>query len=273
MINLIIGKNSNLSQSLLSQLDDSILISTCNAIKELNKIELNKQKVINIIFNNFQKSSMLNDITLPHSYIYRSIASTSDILEYFKQNNIKINKIIYTSSSSVYGNNILCKETDMINPLGLHSALKIANEKLIEMFANDNNIDFVITRIFNMYGGDDSFSVISRIINSYKQKIDLNIINNGNAIRDFVCIDDVVKIYKILLNKQNIGILNIGTGTGKSIGNILDFLYNNNIIVSTQNINKNEIKISTANTTKLYEIIDDLEFACVNDYLLESLIQ
>lgn len=43
-----------------------------------------------------------------------------------------------------------------------------------------------------MYGGNDNFSIISKIIKAYKNNEELN---NGNAIRDFIHIEDVVDIY------------------------------------------------------------------------------
>ncbi len=68
-----------------------------------------------------------------------------------------------------------------------------------------------------MYGADDNFSIISKIIKAYKNNEELNIVNNGNAIRDFIHIEDVVDIYSKILDKKDIKILNIGSGNGSSI--------------------------------------------------------
>ena len=232
MINLVIGKGSNLSRELQKNLDNTHLISSLKAEEELESLDLIDN--INIIFNNFQVSTKLNDLSSPKEYIERSIMTTAKVLDFIKRENLNINRIIYTSSSSVYGNSVFCKESDPLQPLSLHSSLKISNEKLITSFCHQNNIDYTITRIFNMYGRDDNFSIVSKIIDSYKNNKTLTIFNNGTSIRDFIHIDDVVDIYKRILDlKFAIPILNIGLGIGISVAEILSFLNEHNIKIKT----------------------------------------
>ncbi|WP_152184313.1 NAD-dependent epimerase/dehydratase family protein [Sulfurimonas indica] len=269
-LTLIIGKNSNLSINLNKNLHDSILISTLNITDSLNSIELKKHPNINIIFNQFQKSTKLYTLDDPIDYIQRSIVSTSKVLSYIIENNLKINKIIYTSSSSVYGNNTNCHEYDNLSPQSLHASLKLANEKLIEKFSQENNINYTITRVFNMYGDNDSFSIVNKIIKSYNNH-SLTLINNGEAIRDFIHINDVVIIYKKLLEKNNIPIINIGTGIGKSVLFILDFLRKHNINIKTSSITKDELKVSISNNQLLLDHINDYKFIEVEKYILKKL--
>ena len=269
---IIIGKNSNLTNKLSNKLLDFSILSSreiLSSCKILN--ELKEQVNINIIFNNFQTAINLNKFDNLESYISNSIVVTSRILDFIKNNRIKVNKIIYTSSSSVYGNNILCNENDELKPMNLHASLKVANEKLVEKFCMENSIDYTIARIFNMYGGDDNFSIISKIIKAYKNNEELNIVNNGNAIRDFIHIEDVVDIYSKILDKKDIKILNIGSGNGSSIKNILDFLNNHNIKIKTKNIQREELKISTADISKLKELLKKDTFFGVEDYLKKEL--
>jgi len=268
-LTLIIGKNSNLSKFLYTNISNCILISSREVSKNIDILNKYKNKKINIIFNNFQLAIELNNLQSSSQYVTNAILSTSIILDYF--NPIDINKIIYTSSSSVYGNNILCKETDELKPMNLHASLKVANEKLIEKYCLDNQIDYTIARIFNMYGGDDKFSVVSKIINAYKNNEELTIVNNGNAIRDFIYIDDVVFIYKILLEIKDARVLNIGTGSGSSIKGILDFLSHNSVRINVKNIFRDELKTSTSDARLLYKIIGKRNFMDVENYLRKEL--
>ena len=270
MTTIIIGKNSNLSKELSKSIENVILVSSLNVIDELNSISISKEKKVNVIFNNFQTATKLNSIENPVEYIERSIVVTVKVLDYIKHNNLDINKIIYTSSSSVYGNNILCHEQDELKPLNLHASLKISNEKIIEKFCVENRIDYTITRIFNMYGGDDNFSIISKIINSYKNDELLTIVNNGNSIRDFIHIYDVVMIYKVLLEVKNINAINIGTGKGTSLRNIIDFLQNRDLILKTATISREELKISTADIQRLSKIYNQ-QFIQVEEYIKDEL--
>jgi len=272
MINLIIGKNSNLSKLLHKNIEHTQLVSSQNIESELYALNLYKYKTINIIFNNFQISTKLNDLSSPSDYVSRSIMTTATVLEYIKQHNLTVNKIIYSSSSAVYGNNELCHESDPLQPLSLHSSLKIANEKLIESFSNENKIDYTITRIFNMYGGDDHFSIVSKIKNAYLNDETLNIFNNGNATRDFIHICDVVEVYRTLLKyKVNASVLNLGRGIEMSVAQLLEFLEQNGIFVKTKSKARNELKTSTADISKLLDIMGEREFIKIKDFLLEKI--
>ncbi|MGI6723473.1 MAG: NAD-dependent epimerase/dehydratase family protein [Arcobacteraceae bacterium] len=268
----IIGKGSNLSSFLSKKIINSKLISSREILTNIEELNVLKDNLpINIIFNNFQPATKLNEFFNLENYVVNSILTTSKVLDFIKNNQIVVNKIIYTSSSSVYGNNILCNENDELKPMNLHASLKVANEKLVEKFCIENSIDYTIARIFNMYGGDDNFSIISKIIKAYKNNEELNIVNNGNAIRDFIHIEDVVDIYSKILDKKDIKILNIGSGNGSSIKNILDFLNNHNIKIKTKNIQREELKISTADISKLKELFNKDTFFGVEDYLKKEL--
>ena len=271
IINIVIGKNSNLSTRLEKAIDNVSLVSTLNIVEDLNEIDFNIYEKINIIFNQFQAAIKLYNFENPVEYIERAINSTATVLDYIKVNNIKVNKIIYTSSSSVYGDNSFCSESDPLIPLSLHSSLKIANEKLVESFSIENDIDYTISRIFNMYGGRDNFSVISKIIDSYENNKELFLINSGEALRDFVHIDDVVYIYKNLLVKKNVKILNIGTGQSKSVLYLIDFLRKNNILLNTHSLIRSELKVSVCNANKLMSIIGGVTFVNVEDFLISEI--
>ncbi len=264
IITLIIGKESNLSKHIHTKLENSVLISAREIKANINILREYQNEKINIIFNNFQSSTQLNNLQNSSEYISNAILVTSQVLDYFK--GCKLQKIIYTSSSSVYGNNILCSEEDEVKPLNLHSSLKIANEKLIEKYCNDNEIDFTITRIFNMYGGNDTFSVVSKIIKAAKNTGEITIVNGGNAIRDFIHIDDVVDIYLQLLHLQ-VKIINIGTGNGISIKSFLDFLHHRGIDLKVLNIERDELKISTANIKLLNRLVNKEAFLEIEEYL------
>lgn len=269
MLNLVIGKSSNLSNVLSKKLDNCILISSREILKNIDILFPFKAEKINIVFNNFQPATELNILHNADKYMTNSILVTAKILDYFKDT--QINKIIYTSSSSVYGNNIFCNEKDELKPMNLHASLKVANEKLIEKYCSDKHVDYTIARIFNMYGGNDNFSIVSKIINAYKTNQQLNIVNNGNAIRDFIHIDDVAEVYLKLLDSKNIPILNIGTGNGISIKTIIDYLRNNKIDILVYNITKNELKISTADNQLLINLIGKKIFREVQEFLREEL--
>jgi UDP-glucose 4-epimerase len=265
MQTLIIGKNSNLSQHLQKSIQSCVLVSSREMLSNVDILEQFKNKTLNLIFNNFQPATQLKNLENPDNYIQNTIYSTAIILDFFK--NSKINKIIYTSSSSVYGENSLCSENSNLSPFNLHSSIKIANEMLIKEFCENNNIDYTIARIFNMYGGNDTFSIISKIIHSINNNSVLTIVNKGKAIRDFIHIDNVVEVYAILLEKKNIPLINIGSGVGNSVAEIIKNFPN----IKTNNIDAIELKKSIADNKLLTSIIKDIKFFDINKYLKEQL--
>lgn len=266
---LIIGKSSNLSKKIANTLINSHLVSVRDFLSNENLLDQYKREKINIIFNNFQTATELNSLESPSQYIAQSIYATALILEKIKDFNI--NKIIYTSSSSVYGNNKLCAEDDVLMPLSLHASLKAANERLIEKFCSDKGFDYTIVRLFNMFGGDDKFSVISKIIRAFKEKGEITVINNGESIRDYIYIEDVVTVYQKLLDIKKLPIVNMGSGERTSLKDILEYLKKHNLYVETKSLSRNEINISIADSRLLREKVGDLEFKKVHEYMLEEI--
>lgn len=269
MLTIIIGKRSNLSQQLSKSIDNSVLISSKSFEEELLVIlNDNTNDTFNIIFNNFQNATKLNESSRLDEYTENAIFITSKILVFLQKYTNKISKIIYTSSSSVYGNNKFCSESDQVKPMNLHASLKVANEELIKKFCETNQTQYCITRIFNMYGGDDKFSIISKIKNSYVLNIPLKIVNSGTSIRDYVYIGDVIEVYKKLLHNNSLPkILNIASGKGTRLIDIIKFLSINGIKINTESITREELKASIANIDLLDSFINTSNFLSVENYL------
>ena len=138
----------------------------------------------------------------------------------------KINKIIYTSSASIYrlAENVDSEKKDEFNR-ELYSAFKLASEKIILNYCSKNNLDYHIFRVFNSFGNpDDSFSFIEKIIKFKRKNKEILLVNNGNSIRDFIHVDDIGKIYSIFLKKKiRSGIYDLGSGNGYLIKDIISF--------------------------------------------------
>ena len=79
-------------------------------------------------------------------------------------------------------------------------------------------MDFTILRLFNVYGGNKFLvknnGVISKWIKCILKNKPLLLDNKGSCIRDFVYIDDIIKIFEKLISikKKKISIYNVGSG-------------------------------------------------------------
>ena len=266
---LIFGSRSNLSYQLKKHIKNSELISSDMVLNNKNLLEKFKFfNKINIIINSFYPASKLTDYSQPELYIQSSILTLAIVLDQIKRFQLDIGKLLYSSSASVYGVNSLCNESDTLMPLSLYSSLKITSEKLIEGFCSEMNIDYIIARVFNMYGGNDNFSVISKIINASLLKKTLHLVNNGTSVRDYIHINDVVNCYKLMLKSNAHGVVNVGSGKGNSVKSILEFLKEEGINqFNIKNHKKVEVETSIANINKLSNIIDCNNFIDILDYV------
>ena len=232
----IFGKNSNLSNNLNNYLKNSKLISLEDLIFLKNKKKIKNAKIY-LIINKFYPSSKLNRINKLENFYESSILYTAKLLDLIESLNIA--KIIYTSSSSVYNS---IGDDNYLNNRDLYSSSKLACENMVKNFCKKRNIEFVIARVFNMYGAQDEFSIISKMLKSIKEKKKIFLTNNGQSVRDFIHINDVCKIYKKLILIKGSFTVDIGTGEGTRIIDLarclspkLKFVLKNSLNDETEN--------------------------------------
>ena len=107
-----------------------------------------------------------------------------------------INRLVYASSSSVYGNSEtfpLSEDLKLDKPISLYAATKISNELMAHTYSHLYGIETIGLRFFTVYGpwgrpDMAMFLFTDAIINNRSIKV----YNNGNLSRDFTYIDDIV---------------------------------------------------------------------------------
>ena len=262
---IIIGKRSNLSNSISKHIKDSIVLST-NQIKNLEEILISNQKNT-IIYNTACKSTLINEKIDPTSFSYYSFGHLSEFIKVCLKYETKVEKIIYTSTSALYGNNKFSNEDSPCKIYNLYASLKFSSELLLKRYISPSKIKLIITRIFNMYGGDDQFSIISKIGNAIKQNQSLQINNYGKSIRDFISINNVTEIYKLLIFKDFDGIINVSSGRGYSIASVIKIaeeIFQKKLDIEHRKFD--EIKVSIGSNEKLRKILDYKEFENISEY-------
>ena len=255
MLNIIIGRRSYLSISLKKKLKDSLIFS----YEDYLKFKTNKK--YNLIINSFYPSSKISSIKEYELFYQSSILSLSKILDKAKKE--KINKILYTSSSAIYGSiNFQLSVKNDLNR-NLYASTKLACESMVSNFCSKNKAALIITRLFNMYGYNENFSFISRLVQSFLKKKEITLFNNGESIRDFIHINDVCKIYIKLLQKQYNGVYEIGTGNGVKIIDLIKILQKKNLKVK---FIKNKISEIDNSIAKLEPNFKKYKFIKLEDY-------
>ena len=252
---VIIGGRSNLTHAIANRSDATIISSS----DMLNMdISILVPKDLPVIINAFQPANQLSDFSDPVSYMNQSIGDLARTLEWAKAS--QCSRLIYTSSAVVYGNNADCREDDAIQTNGIHGAFKVAAEKLVSSFAQAYGIEYTIVRLFNLYGGEDRFSVIHRLEQAVKASSPFQVINLGESLRDFTHVADAANSFLKLTEGANPGVINIGRGKGICVAELIDVLRGNEIELELEHFTRDEVQACVANTERLTEFIDVEKF-------------
>ena len=169
----------------------------------------------------------------PEVYIDSNVTGFLNILECCRHYNVK--RLVYASSSCVYGNSDLIpfKETANVDtPISLYAATKKSNELMAHTYSHLYNIETIGLRFFTVYGpwgrpDMAMFLFTDAIINNNPIKV----FNNGNLSRDFTYIQDITTgliniIVKDSKNNSLYKLYNIGNGKPVQLLNFIESLEN-----------------------------------------------
>lgn len=210
----------------------------------------------------------------PTDLINSNVVTTTKLLEAIKTH--KINKFIFISSCAVYGESMRTPENGPCQATSINGIGKLLNEKIISEFCEKNKIDYNILRVFNMYGGNDNFSILSHIRRSLENNKPFILNNGGIAQRDFVHVSDVVKIIQIILTQQIPHTrLNIGTGISTKISTLVEIVKKQFPELKIEFSEVDEAEYSRADIRRLRSIksLTDYKFISIKDFLRESFLK
>lgn len=170
------------------------------------------------IFHHAALVSVPESFAKPREYEDVNVQGTENIFKLAKKFNIKT---VFASSSSVYGNtkNIPTLESEKLGPINPYGITKLKAENLARQYSK--HCDIIGLRYYNVYGDtmtSTGVGVISQFYQSMQKQKPPVIDGNGEQLRDFVYIQDVVRATVSAMQK-NIGsyFINIGSGTTVSI--------------------------------------------------------
>lgn len=145
----------------------------------------------------------------------------------------KVKKIIYASSGgTVYGEPkiIPIPEEHPLQPKSVYGQSKLTIENFLNFYVRSMALDINIMRISNPFGlGQNPLKVqgiISVALNcAYSDRV-LQLFGNGEAIRDYIYIDDVVEAMILAAQKAGSSIVNVSSGIGYSVRDIVQTVEN-----------------------------------------------
>ena len=198
----------DLKKSRLDLLKDKISFYKIDIVN-LNALKIFfKEHKPNLIIHLAAQAGVRYSINNPEQYISNNIVGFFNILECCKEFNC--NKIMYASSSSVYGKKLKnkSKEIDDVNkPLNLYASSKVSNELMAYSFGQLIGLKSIGLRFFTVYGPwgrpDMAYYIFTKNILEGKE---IDVFGHGKMWRDFTYIDDIVnaidKIVKVNDNKM-----------------------------------------------------------------------
>ncbi len=173
--------------------------------KRLNNFLGNRK--ISVIINLAAQAGVRYSLLKPTEFVENNILGFYNILNLAKKHNIK--KILYASSSSVYGdsNSFPLNEKQNIKPKNIYALSKKINEEMANVFSSQFKISLIGLRFFTVYGewGRPDMFMMKYLNSSYNKSKKFYLNNYGNHTRDFTYIKDACKIVtKLLFSKKNI---------------------------------------------------------------------
>ena len=228
---------SNIVKKLVARGDNVTVIDNLNTGKEenlisvKNKIIFYNESILNLdllekltknidgVFHQAALASVQDSFTKPEEYQNVNVNGTENILKLAKKNNFKV---VYASSSSVYGNpeKIPIKESDNKNPINPYAETKLQKEKLAKKYS-EMGVKVIGLRYFNVFGKGQSkeyAGVLKLFLEKIRDKLPLKINGDGSQFRDFVYVEDVADANIMSMDSNvNHEFFNVGTNTSITI--------------------------------------------------------
>ena len=246
---LIVGSNGFIGSNLLK-----FLVKKGQQIRVLNRSNKNYTSTsINVecTYGDFANTQTLNDSLRDIDIVYHlassSIPSTSnanpiDDIETNLIGTVKllqacvkksVKKVIFASSGgTIYGipQEIPIRENHPTNPICSYGINKLAIEKYLQLFKHLYGLDHTILRLSNPYGVGQNpqgqVGAITIFLNKIFHKQPIQIWGDGEIIRDYIYIDDVVNAFYLAQfnTKHQEKIFNIGSGYGLTLNQLIKLI-------------------------------------------------
>ena len=221
---------------------------------------------IEYVFHQAALPSVLRSVEDPLTSNSVNVEGTLNIL--LAARNAGVKRLIYASSSSVYGDTpTLPKHEEMPpNPLSPYALQKYIGEQYCRLFFQLYGLEAVSLRYFNIFGPKQDptsiySAVIPRFIDALLEGRPPIIFGNGEQSRDFTYIDNVVQANLLAMSAAHLNgeAINIACGKRTSLNQLLNFLkeiVRSKVLPIYEEPRKGDVRHSLANIQKGKEILN-----------------
>lgn len=183
-----------------------------------------------VVLNLAAQPGVRYSITHPFVYEKTNLEGFLNVLECCRHS-VKTPKLVYASSSSVYGGNkkMPFEESDKVDsPVSLYAATKKANELMAHTYSHLYGMQTIGLRFFTVYGAwyrpDMALSLFADAMLSGKK---VKAFNNGDMLRDFTYVDDIVNGIVRIVESDSLpkcDVYNIGNHRSEKLLDVIETL-------------------------------------------------
>ncbi|AIY87782.1 MULTISPECIES: SDR family oxidoreductase [unclassified Thermotoga] len=143
-----------------------------------------------------------------------------------------VKKFIFSSTGgAIYGENVKVfptPETETPHPISPYGIAKYSTEMYLEFFAREYGLKYTVLRYANVYGPRQDPYGEAGVVAIFTERMlrgeEVHIFGDGEYVRDYVYVDDVVRANLLAMEKGDNEVFNIGTGRGTTVNQLFKLL-------------------------------------------------
>src|SRR5439155_2689446 len=186
---------------------------------------------IDIVFHVAALPSVPRSLQDPWASHAANVNATMRLLEACVE--AKVARVIYSSSSSVYGDTVVLPKTEAVDPLprSPYAASKLAGEQYVLAFARAGLLEGVALRYFNVFGPRQSphsayAALIPALLLAALEQREATLFGDGEQTRDFTYVDNVVDATLLAATRPGEAVsgcvANVGAGARTSLRELIE---------------------------------------------------
>lgn len=153
-----------------------------------------------VVFHFAAHADVASSVTDPRKDFELNIRMLFEVLESVRRAECQL---IFPSTASIFdtSNKLPLSERAYVKPTSPYAAAKVAGEAYCAAYHRSYGLNIKIARMFSVYGkGMNRFAIHDMIRKIQKNKYEIDLLGDGNQIRDYLYIDDAVKGLVIIAN-------------------------------------------------------------------------
>ncbi|MCL5015087.1 MAG: NAD-dependent epimerase/dehydratase family protein [Firmicutes bacterium] len=169
-------------------------------------------------------TSVLKSLAIPYQVYETNLKMTMDLLE--RSREVGVRQFVLASSNAVVGNvgSLAIHEEMILKPLTPYGATKAAAEMLLTTYQHAYGVSGASLRMTNVYGTGmmNKDSMIPRLMRAALAQAPVHIYGDGEQVRDYIFLDDVVETFLTVVTRGLSGPLTVGFGRSVSVNTLVN---------------------------------------------------